>query len=394
VEKQILATLLESRAAYDIAEPILDQLELSPYSTLIAKSIAEYYAADETAESVDQDILEHNLQVEHPNQWEVLSQIMAELPSDVSTGNVVRILRDYREKQACQEIAHLIHIEEIDTAKERMGDFLDQALGDTEESVFNDVSIEELQEQYRPENLITIYPSILNEVLGGGVPRQAQIGIVARPDVGKTVGCMNIAVPCARDGHKVLYFGNEDPDLVMITRALTRFTRVPKEELFERSDYYMQEARERGYGNFTFISLHPGTVPEIKSYVRRYQPDLIVVDQLRNLSLGKRTDGYTELLNRAAAETRNIAKQYNCVSVIVTQAGESAHNKIVLDYTDVEYSNTGFAAALDLMIGMGQNSEMKMKGQVSLSFPKNKLTAPLDPMRLKIDYATNTLLSA
>jgi hypothetical protein len=60
---------------------------------------------------------------------------------------------------------------------------------------------------------------------------------------------------------------------------------------------------------------------------------------------------------------------------------------------DVYNSNTGFQGALDLLIAAGQNQDFKRNGRVMLSFPKNKLSAPIEPIACKIDYITNKILT-
>src|SRR5690606_32128932 len=109
------------------------------------------------------------------------------------------------------------------------------------------------------------------------------------------------------------------------------------------------------------------TIHEIRSYVEKISPDLVVVDQIRNLAV--KPESMTVNLEQGVIAMRNLAKEFNFVSVVVTQAGDSAHNKLILDYTDVEWSNTGVAAQMDLMIGVGQNEDFKSQGKVMLSFP-------------------------
>ena len=57
----------------------------------------------------------------------------------------------------------------------------------------------------------------------------------------------------------------------------------------------------------------------------------------------------------------------------VTQAGESAQNKLVLSMGDVEWSNTGIPGAADLMIGIGLDDEYLSTDKRMLSIPKNKV---------------------
>ena len=60
--------------------------------------------------------------------------------------------------------------------------------------------------------------------------------------------------------------------------------------------------------------------------------------------------------------------------VSVTQAGDSAEGKAVLDMGDVDYSNTGIPSQADVMVGIGANKTHKEQGEVVFSLPKNKVS--------------------
>jgi hypothetical protein len=62
------------------------------------------------------------------------------------------------------------------------------------------------------------------------------------------------------------------------------------------------------------------------------------------------------------------------VVVSVTQAGDSADRKNVLDIGDVDFSNTGIPAQADVMIGLGANDQLKQRGEICISLPKNKVS--------------------
>ena len=58
----------------------------------------------------------------------------------------------------------------------------------------------------------------------------------------------------------------------------------------------------------------------------------------------------------------------------MTQAGDSAARKAVLDLGDVDYSNTGIPAQADLMVGLGANDHHAKNGEIVFSLPKNKIS--------------------
>jgi hypothetical protein len=56
----------------------------------------------------------------------------------------------------------------------------------------------------------------------------------------------------------------------------------------------------------------------------------------------------------------------------VTQAGDSARGKAVLDDGDIDSSNTGIPGAADVLIGIGMTEQLESAGLRMLSLCKNK----------------------
>ncbi len=118
--------------------------------------------------------------------------------------------------------------------------------------------------------------------------------------------------------------------------------------------------------------LAPGTPREITKELEQHRPDVLVLDQLRNLDM--KNDHFTQALEAAAKQARAWAKRYDCVVVSVTQAGDSASGKSVLDLGDVDSSNTGIPATADVMLGIGATENHTARGEVVFSLPKNKVS--------------------
>jgi len=98
---------------------------------------------------------------------------------------------------------------------------------------------------------------------------------------------------------------------------------------------------------------------------------VVLVDQLRNLNVHE--DHFVQKLEKAASAVRNLAKKHGFVAISVTQAGDSASGKSILDMGDVDSSNTGIPATADVMIGIGATAEDERLGRRVLSLPKNKV---------------------
>mgnify|MGYP001604814842 FL=1 len=388
-ENKLISSLIHSREAFDKLLPFVRDNTFYDFNSLVFDEIVKYYDKDLEATRVDVDVIKTYLKKKNAKKENLVEEYFASIPEPPSLPNVLALFADVQKEKLSQEVVKCLVGKEWEKAKTFMEEYLTFGVDEIKDELFNATPIEELELHFSGKNLIPVYPSHLTELLGGGVPRQSQLCIFARPDVGKSTASINLAVGAAEAGYKVLYLGNEDPAPKMMYRIISRFTRTPEHVLKQDASKYFDAAIKQGYGNLFFVPAHPGTLPELRRWVERLKPDLFIIDQIRNMRIKK--ESMTINLEQGCIGTRNIAKEFNCVSVIVTQAGDSARNKLVLDMEDVEWSNTGVAAQMDLMIGLGQNQDMKQAGRVMLSFPKNKLTAPIKPFTANIEYEINRL---
>jgi archaellum biogenesis ATPase FlaH len=239
-------------------------------------------------------------------------------------------------------------------------------------------------------NRMPLSPRVLNQHIAGGVCPGHNITLFGRPEAGKTALALTMACGFARRNKRVLYIGNEDPVEDLMVRAITNLTDATADEVAQDPDRYERLALENGARNMVFRATAPGTIREIEALIKRHKPDVLFVDQLRNLQSAK-SDNYTQLLDKNAQAVRALGKKYNLVTVSVTQAGDSATGRPILDMGDVDSSNTGIPGAADLMIGVGVTEALDNAGQRMLSLCKNKLgvvraqvPVSLDPFRSKM----------
>jgi Mrp family chromosome partitioning ATPase len=387
----LVSTLLSSREAYSELSPHIDKNTFSDIGQEVYKSITDYYETDGEATKASKEIIQEALSKKHPKRTAIITEYLQGLPEATSLRNLLKLFTAFKRDRLGLEIIQAISGGIEDKAKTLMDEYLTLNIEEIKDESFCATPLTELELHFTGKNRVPLFPSKLSQLIGDGVPKQAQIVIFARPDVGKSVTAINIAVGAAETGYKVLYFGNEDPATKMMFRIVSRFTRTPEEVLRQDLEGWYAKALEAGYTNLTFVPSHPGTLAEIRKWVEKVKPDMVVIDQVRNLNV--KPDSMTVNLEQASIGMRNLAKEFNFVSVLVTQAGESAVGKLVLTMEDVEWSNTGVAAQADLMIGVGQNQDFKQQGKVMLSFPKNKLSAPILPFYAKIDYPTQRLLT-
>jgi len=378
-EKHVLSSAIKDRAAYSAIEGFVDRSDFSEQGWIVWNSVADYYETDPQCTSVDAGILGDSVARtvtadKHKDMFRNLISGLAD--TEVSPANVVQdLLATKREAVGQRLAAALLNNDEADDLLTQYADLLLRTELSDEDALEarQGYSVEELvQEGFDRGNLIHVYPTSLNDRLDGGVKPGHHIILFARPEMGKTMMTIEMMAGFARQGLTVLYIGNEDPLDDINMRVVNRLSGMTKADVIAQPKLADTKAREAGYDCIILKSLAPGTPREIQALIEKYQPDVLVLDQLRNLNMGQ--DNYVLKLEEAATTARTWAKRYSCVVVSVTQAGDSASGKAVLDLGDVDYSNTGIPAQADLMVGMGASEAQAKQGEVMISLPKNKIS--------------------
>jgi hypothetical protein len=395
-ERHVLASTIQSREAYDAIADHVGREDLSEQGWLVWESINDYYTADPACGRIDPTILADGVARrvsadKHKSMFINLVNTLGEF--ETSPANVVTDFIEHRlEKVAHQLASALLAGEDPDRLLAEYDDLSSRTTLD-DDTVVDDRQgfsvVELVEERFDATNLVAVYPLNLNERLDGGVRPGHHLIVFARPEMGKTMLVIEMMAGFARQDLTVLYIGNEDPIDDVNMRIVNRLAGMTKLEVLNKAQEADDKARENGYENIILHSAAPGTTREITGLMEKYNPHVLVLDQLRNLDM--KQDNYVLKLEEAATQARQWAKRYNSVVVSVTQAGDSAAGKAVLDLGDVDYSNTGIPAQADVMIGMGATREIANNGEVVLSLPKNKVsgkheyfTCLVDPTLSKI----------
>ena len=199
----------------------------------------------------------------------------------------------------------------------------------------------------------------------------------ARPNTGKTSFHASILAGAdgfAHQGAKCIVLCNEEA-----------YTRVAARYISASSNMTMKEVRENkalAYKRYEPIrkqllfkdSTGKG-MAWVESVVKQEQPDIVVLDmgdKFADIS-SERSD---ITLKTAAIHARNIAKQYDCCVIWMSQLSAEAEGKADLNQAMMEGSKTGKAAEADLMILIGktQQAEGEEEDPVRyLNLAKNKL---------------------
>lgn len=235
------------------------------------------------------------------------------------------------------------------------------------------------------DDLLRLYPESLADRIGGGLCGGHHLTLFARPEVGKSALSTTFAAGFARQDASGIYWTNEDRPQSILLRLTSALTGRTKAQVLGDIAGSTELAVQRGLERISVVSAAPGTPRQIEALIDKQQPRWVILDQLRNLDMGGKTDGNRVIqLEQAATFARNMAKKYNLAMISVTQAGESASNKAVLEMGDVDFSNTGIPAQADVMLGIGMTKEMESSNQRVFSLCKNKLTGDHSAWPVKI----------
>ena len=377
-----------------------NEVPVSDQGSVILREIERYYSHDDDATCVDISLLTERIQRKYPKHSDLLVRLLEDVPEDLSEGNYIEEMVTQKREQVSLELASLLannpthkQIPRLIEQLQECGDINEETSNKNTDArgyeVFRSDSVENIVDMFTGANRLKLYPPALNSRTDGGVCRGHHILIYARPEVGKSLISINLAYGFLKQGLTVLYVGNEDPPATMVARMVSRLSNMSYIDVMNDPRGAHEKAQENGYDNFIFAMLHPGTMPELRELVEEYEPDVLIVDQLRNLHMGNLSK--VDALEEAAKAVRRMAQEYNLVSVSVTQAGDSANGKLELDMGDVDYSNTGIPSQVDLMIGVGMNGEYEGQGKRMVSLPKNKVSGDHSSFIINVNPKMNRI---
>ena len=393
MEKTLISAMMGSRSSFSV---IYDHLNLKQYSRqfqILFENVRQYYDRDSSATFVDRNILVELIATTllNPKHVEDFTRLIDEsLAVQVSEPNIKQVVLLAKQ----QEVGELL-AQAIANKSEGISELLDsyqtlrkatelETLGSGLE-VFSQVDLQALIEhEYDPASFLKVYPQSLNDRLDGGAKGGHHIVAYGRPEAGKSMFAINAACGFARHGHYGLYFINEDRPKDIILRITSNLTGMNKHQIRDEPKLAQKMAYEAGFDKIIVVNCAPGTPNQIMGEMEKHSEcKWVVIDQLRNLKV--KSDNRTNQLESAATAVRNIAKVTNTVALSVTQAGDSASGKKVLDQGDVDSSNTGIPAQADLMVGIGIDMELEQASCRMISLPKNKLSGDHSSFPVKVD---------
>lgn len=399
LQDSLLSTAIANRDAWlEINEYCDGEEDFGAAGNFILKEISAYYERDPEATSIDRKVLLSKLKRKFNNEQQIdYVERVFDAARDISIANVMEEVINLKLDQTGNALAQMMVAgkhDRVDSLLEKYQRLREGVIAkDTDDyRIYQGFQIEGLLDEASLQADFPLLPKSLNDRLDGGVRRQDHIGVVARPNVGKSLFCINLASGMLTRGHRVLYIGNEDAQKKMRLRMVVRLSGLNKFEVAEHPQEAIAKAIVKGGENFTFVHAISGSPGWIGEMMKDTQADALFVDQLRNFEF-KGATGLTQIIEEGAKQMRRIGIAHNALTVSVTQAGESAENKPVVRATDVEYSNTGFNAQLDLGIGIGMDKALHAMHQRMITIFKNKDAELEDSFVVKYDFLHQKVLS-
>jgi KaiC/GvpD/RAD55 family RecA-like ATPase len=200
----------------------------------------------------------------------------------------------------------------------------------------------------------------------------------ARPNTGKTsFHASLVAGPdgWAKQGAKCIILCNEESYERVGARYLCAATNMTMDEV--RANISLARSRyEPVRQNIRIKDSTNKDMRWVEAVVKHEKPDIVILDMGDKFAT-KSSDKSDVYLKDAAIHARNIAKQYKCCVVWMSQLSAVAEGKVFVDQSMMEGSKTGKAAEADLMILISKNPVVEgaeeQDTQRHLNIAKNKL---------------------
>jgi len=234
-------------------------------------------------------------------------------------------------------------------------------------------------------------PTLKRKVEGVSGGHLVLIG--ARPNTGKTSFHASIIASeggFARQGAKCIVLCNEESYDRVGARYLSAASNMSMEEV--KGNYALAASRYKPvYDNIKIKDSTGKDMNWVEALVKAYRPDILVLDMGDKFASKGSSESHV-YLKEAAIHARNIAKQYDCAILWMSQLSADAEGKVILNQSMMEGSRTGKAAEADLMVLIAKNPPIEGQDeegpQRHLNVVKNKLTGWHGSITCNLDYKT------
>jgi KaiC/GvpD/RAD55 family RecA-like ATPase len=218
-------------------------------------------------------------------------------------------------------------------------------------------------------------PSLARRV--EGVSGGHLIVVGARPNTGKTSFHASLIAAdggFAHQGAKCVILCNEEAYTRVASRYVSASANMTMKEVRE-NQALARKRYEPVRQNIMFKESTGKTMAWVESVVKQEKPDVVVLD-MGDKFADMKSERSDITLKAAAIHARNIAKQYDCCVIWMSQLSAEAEGKADLNQSMMEGSKTGKAAEADLMLLIGKTQQVEGEDEDPvryLNLAKNKL---------------------
>jgi replicative DNA helicase len=408
-ELLVLRYFCHNREHLQRYQEIYDSVSIEPTITMLYKAIKEYYQQYREHIYIHEDELQASILMTYGSykDFKILQQLLADIFSiNVSDSVCKSTINNIVERNIANRIVNnLLPI----IAENKTGSGILTAVAEdlteyaryTEQqsaiSIFEETPLLSLLETYAPPvgSGLTWKLRSIQEVLGPIVPGTF-IHLASRPEYGKTSFLADQMVHVAqqlKEGQCILWCNNEEAGGRIRLRLFNALMGMDKYNL--QAAYEEAEAvYKHNIGNKIKLILDKhaaSSIEQIRAYCKEYQPTILIVDHADKPTFsGSKQMELPVRLRELFNKYRAIGKEFGCTVIAVGHTSTEAEGKKWIDNNSLDYSKTGKAAEVDVIMGIGMTNVEAEAGYRYLSFPKSKLTGLHSKVTLRFNSKTST----
>lgn len=402
---QLLGAALKDREAHDLVHKYANIAQYGKQEQMVFDAISTYYTRDPAATSADIQIvgaiIDDSTRSEK-HQTTLKSLLSSLSTTDVSVDNVKELLLQAHIKKVKDRLAVALVNADQSVQDELLTELsslksvksLDQLSTGSKEEVYTTDNLDDLiLKSYDISNMLKIYPTSIGDRIGGGVLPGQHIVIGAVPNLGKSGMVVTMVSGFAARGRHTLIVCNEEPPSVYWMRFIQAMSGKTKEYVLENYHECKALAQAKGLDNIIIVGVSPGTPHQVEPLIEKYHPDVLVVDQILHFQAGKH-DSKTNSIEAAAVFMRNMASRHKLVAISITQCGDSAYGKQILQMNDLYMSNTAVQGTADIMILIGADEDQEARGYRTVNIVKNKVNGRHESFPVRLDMNLSRYMNA
>jgi KaiC/GvpD/RAD55 family RecA-like ATPase len=220
----------------------------------------------------------------------------------------------------------------------------------------------------------------------------------ASPDTGKTTFLMDEASHFLKQGHRVVWFNNEERDRKVYFRLVQSTLGKTKQEI--ENDPKILDAFEQYKDNLFMVNIRKLKPQEVELLLDELQPDVVVFDQLYKMPGFNRKDNDVQRIHSLFIWARELAANKDCAVITAHLADAEAAGKEFPEMHMLYMGKTGPQSEADFIVMMGRSFEESNGFVRGLNIVKLKETMPgcdpvmrtyieIDPYRVEVRELEN-----